>query len=74
VRGEDVFAVAEAPEEGKRGGEDAGADQQHASQCQPEVVLRGDDGENGKSEAQERAADIAHPTGRLRTRHSVWPL
>ena len=42
--GEDVLAVAEAPEERERGVEDEGPDQQYAGHGQPGVVLRRDDG------------------------------
>jgi hypothetical protein len=64
VSGEDGFAVAEA---GECGVADEGPDEQHAGHGQPGIVLRRADGEDGEGEAQERAADIAHPTGRLRT-------
>ena len=37
---EDVLAVAEAPEEGERGVEDAGPDQQHAGHGQTRILLR----------------------------------
>ena len=60
VSGEDVFGVAQAAEEGERGVEDERPDQQHAGQGQPGIVLRGDDGEDGKGVAQEGAADVAH--------------
>ena len=60
VGGEDVFAIAQAAEEGERGVEDERPDQQHAGQGQPGIVLRGDDGEDGKGVAQEGAADVAH--------------
>ncbi len=45
--GEDVFAVTEAPEEGERGVEDEGPDQQHAGHGQTGVVLRRSDGHRG---------------------------
>ena len=67
VGGEDDLAVAETPEEGERGVEDEGPDEQHAGHGQTGIVLRRDDREDRKGVAQERAADVAHPTGRLRT-------